>query len=45
VTRYCGALGCREDAAAVVDHPDHGEVTVCDEHAKTYSVLQVVSNE
>ena len=39
--RVCCCLGCAEDAVAVVDHPEYGERTVCDEHA---AGLEVIAN-
>ncbi|WP_196219585.1 hypothetical protein [Halorubrum sp. BV1] len=30
---FCGAFGCTESAEHVIDHPDHGERVVCDDHA------------
>jgi hypothetical protein len=38
----CGCLGCTKSADAVVDHPDHGERTVCDGHAGDHEVIRRV---
>lgn len=35
----CGALGCTEEAEVVIDHPEHGERTVCDDHARDHLVV------
>lgn len=40
---FCCALGCREDADVVVKHPDHGERTVCADHAGEFEVVREVS--
>lgn len=37
-TRGCGCFGCRGDAVAVIDHPEHGERTVCGAHIDGYDV-------
>jgi hypothetical protein len=39
-TRVCGCLGCRSDAVAVIDHPDHGQRTVCGSHIDGYDVVE-----
>lgn len=36
----CGALGCSADADVVIDHPEHGERTVCRDHARDYRVIR-----
>lgn len=41
--RGCGAIGCREDAYAVIDHPRHGRRTVCKSHAEPYPVEEVLA--
>lgn len=38
----CGALGCGNPAAAVIDHPHHGERVVCATHAGPYEVVRDV---
>lgn len=39
-TRVCGCLGCRDDAVAVIDHPEHGERTVCADDINSYDVVK-----
>lgn len=39
---FCGNLGCRTEADCVIDHPDHGERTVCADHARGYPVIRRV---
>ncbi|WP_169924317.1 hypothetical protein [Natrinema ejinorense] len=39
---FCGALGCTDNADAVIDHPKHGELTVCNECATGYVVIRRV---
>ncbi|MFP4628928.1 MAG: hypothetical protein ACLFMX_08060 [Halobacteriales archaeon] len=39
---FCGALGCRKEAAVVIDHPEHGERTVCHDHAEDHEVVRDV---
>jgi len=39
-TRVCGCLGCRDDAVAVIDHPEHGERTVCADDINGYDVVE-----
>lgn len=39
---FCGTLGCGKDADCVIDHPEHGERTVCEGHARGYSVVRYV---
>lgn len=34
----CGCVGCLEDAVAVIDHPEHGERTVCKSHINGHPV-------
>lgn len=36
---FCGCAGCFADADVVVVHPDHGERTVCADHADGLEVL------
>lgn len=38
----CGCLGCHEDADAVIDHPKHGERTVCEDHINGHEVVRRV---
>jgi len=35
----CGCLGCREPAAIVIKHDQHGTRTVCETHATGQVVL------
>lgn len=39
---FCGAHGCRDPAVAVVEHPDHGELVACAEHARDFGVVRDV---
>lgn len=39
---FCGTLGCTDDADVVIDHPEHGERTVCEEHTGGYEVIRRV---
>ncbi|WP_323192390.1 hypothetical protein [Halostella sp. PRR32] len=39
---FCSKLGCTDEAAAVIDHPDHGERVVCDDHADDGEVIRHV---
>ncbi|WP_265111895.1 hypothetical protein [Halosolutus halophilus] len=39
---FCGALGCTEKADVVIDHPEHGERTVCEGCAGDYEVIRHV---
>lgn len=41
-TKTCGALGCGADADAVIDHPTHGERTVCEGHINGHEVVRRV---
>jgi hypothetical protein len=41
-TKTCGALSCHKDAEVVIDHPEHGERTVCADHAEGYEVVRHV---
>lgn len=36
---FCTALGCRSEAAVVIDVPDHGERPVCEDHADDGEVI------
>ncbi|WP_195892439.1 hypothetical protein [Halopiger goleimassiliensis] len=36
---FCGALGCTEDADVVINHPEHGRRTVCENHAEGHEVV------
>ena len=36
---FCGALGCTDDADVVIDHPEHGERTVCNSCADGHVVI------
>jgi hypothetical protein len=35
----CGCIGCHEEADVVIDHPEHGHRTVCDDHAAGHEVV------
>ena len=37
-TKGCICLGCRDDAVAVIDHPEHGRRTVCGAHINGHDV-------
>ena len=39
---FCGAMGCRSDADVVIDHPEHGHRTVCEDCAEGYEVVRNV---
>ncbi|WP_202613881.1 hypothetical protein [Halostella pelagica] len=39
---FCGTIGCSNEAAVVIDHPDHGKRTVCDDHAADGEVVRDV---
>ncbi|WP_265111113.1 hypothetical protein [Halosolutus halophilus] len=39
---FCGVLGCTDDAGVVIDHPEHGERTVCKACAGDYEVIRHV---
>lgn len=38
----CGALGCLETADVVIDHPKHGQRTVCSGCAADFEVVRHV---
>jgi hypothetical protein len=38
----CGAMGCTVDADVVIDHPERGELVVCDDHAADHEVIRHV---
>lgn len=40
--RFCGRLGCRNPAYAIVD-TDRGERTVCEDHADEQDILAVIA--
>lgn len=42
-TKTCGALGCRNHAHVVINHPRVGRFVACDSHASTHDVLEEVS--
>ncbi|MDR9381573.1 MAG: hypothetical protein RI560_07870 [Natronomonas sp.] len=42
LTRYCGCLGCHNEATAIITHDTHGRRAVCDEHAVGQVVLEDV---
>lgn len=39
---FCGALGCAASAAVVIDHPKHGQRTVCGACAEGHEVVRHV---
>jgi len=39
---FCGCIGCREDAVAVIDHPEHGHRTVCADDINGHEVVRRV---
>jgi len=39
---FCACLGCRDPADVVIDHPDHGQRTVCEECAGDHEVIRRV---
>ncbi|QLG62807.1 hypothetical protein [Halorarum salinum] len=39
---WCSALGCRDPADVVIDHPEHGHRTVCDDCAGDHEVVRDV---
>lgn len=39
---FCGPLGCTDAAEGVIDHPKHGERTVCTGCAEGYEVIRRV---
>ncbi|SEO69868.1 hypothetical protein SAMN05216388_101733 [Halorientalis persicus] len=41
-TKTCGVLGCGADAEVVIDHPEHGERTVCGSCAADFEVVRDV---
>jgi hypothetical protein len=40
--QFCGCLGCGEAATVVIDHAQHGERPVCDDHAGGHKVIRDV---
>lgn len=40
--RFCGWLGCTDDAEHVIDHPERGEIVVCSDHANQHEVVRDV---
>jgi hypothetical protein len=36
----CGAMGCTVDADVVIDHPEKGELVVCNGHAADHEVVR-----
>jgi len=38
----CSCLSCTEPADAVIEHPEHGERVVCEEHVRDYEVVRYV---
>jgi hypothetical protein len=40
MTDGCGCFGCRRDAVAEIDHPEHGRRTVCGAHVDGYDVVE-----
>ena len=41
-TPTCGCIGCKNDATAVIDHPRHGQRTVCSSDINGYEVIRYV---
>lgn len=41
---FCGSMGCRADADAIIDHPDHGERGVCAECADGHEVVAILED-
>ncbi|WP_188977150.1 hypothetical protein [Halocalculus aciditolerans] len=39
---FCGCGGCTDSADVVIDHPDHGERVVCEQHIRGYPVIRHV---
>ncbi|QLG47917.1 hypothetical protein [Natrinema halophilum] len=39
---FCGALGCTEAADVVIDHPERGEIVVCNDCTSGYVVVRHV---
>ncbi|WP_049986854.1 hypothetical protein [Halobellus rufus] len=39
-TRVCCCLGCIEDAVAKIDHPKHGQRTVCESDINGHDVVE-----
>jgi len=39
-SRGCGCFGCRDDAVAVIIHPEYGRRTVCGAHIDGYDVAE-----
>lgn len=39
---FCGSIGCRAEADAVIDHPERGEVVACGECAEGQEVVRYV---
>lgn len=35
----CGCLGCGAAATCIIDHNQHGERRVCDDHAEGHEVI------
>lgn len=40
MTDGCGCVGCRGDAVAEIDHPEHGRRTVCADDINSYDVVE-----
>lgn len=38
---FCSALGCREGADFLAEHPEHGERVVCEDHVKGEVIRRV----
>jgi len=36
---FCGAFGCPNEAVARINHPEHGERVVCEDHADAGEVI------
>ncbi|WP_114576685.1 hypothetical protein [Saliphagus sp. LR7] len=41
---FCGSMGCRTEAEAIIDHPDHGERVVCAGCADGHEVVAILDD-
>jgi hypothetical protein len=39
---FCGCFGCTEDADVVIDHPERGEIVVCEDDTDGHEVVRRV---
>lgn len=37
----CGSLGCRSSGSLKVEHPERGEIVVCQEHSVEFDVVGI----